>query len=70
MVREEEGDGVTKAFYIGMFVSGKGRVFSSKKKMTKEKFPFYVSVIGPFKSDDAAKEFAKRRSLRVGRKAS
>lgn len=54
------------SFYIGFYRSGKTRVFQTSKAVTKKSFPFYEKVMGPFESEEEAREEASRHRLRIG----
>ena len=54
------------SWYIGFYRSGKTRVFQTSKKATKKSFPFYEKVMGPFESDEEAREEASRHRPRIG----
>ncbi len=58
------------AWYCGVFKHGKrGRIFSTNLRPTRERFPFYARVVGPFGSREGAADYARDKGLSTGRAA-
>ena len=48
-------------YYVGVFKNGGGRVFQTSKKVKKETFPFYKTVVGPFPGKVDAEDYLNKK---------
>lgn len=48
-------------YYVGVDRSGRAKVFQTSKRVTRESFPWYEFVIGPFDDHDTALKYALQR---------